>query len=178
MADHQISSHSISVHGKQKHHEKRGQYLTFWVHGETFATDIMGIKEIIEHGSVTKVPLMDASIRGVTNVRGEVVPVIDLCKRLGLGDSVIDKRTSIIIVECGTPEDRMDVGLQVDAVNQVQDVAESDIDVAPAFGSKVRQDFILKMAKVEGAFVPILNVDRVASLDELSHVRQSKIKYL
>jgi purine-binding chemotaxis protein CheW len=60
----------------------------------------------------------------------------------------------------------------------VQDVAESDIDVAPAFGSKVRQDFILKMARVEGAFVPILNIDRVASLDELSHVRQSTIKYL
>lgn len=176
MSDHH--GMSSAAHARQKAHEKRGQYLTFWVHGETFATDIMGIKEIIEHGSVTKVPLMDMSIRGVTNVRGEVVPVIDLCKRLGLGESVIDKRTSIIIVECGTAEERMDVGLQVDAVNQVQDVAESDIDIAPAFGSKVRQDFILKMARVEGAFVPILNVDRVASLDELSYVRQSTIKYL
>jgi purine-binding chemotaxis protein CheW len=175
MSDHQNKG---SVSARQKAQERRAQYLTFWVRGEVFATDIMGIKEIIEHGSVTKVPLMDMSVRGVTNVRGEVVPVIDLCKRLGLGDSVIDKRTSIIIVECGTPEDRMDVGLQVDAVNQVQDVAESDIDVAPAFGSKVRQDFILKMARVEGAFVPILNIDRVASLDELSHVRQSTIKYL
>lgn len=176
MSSNQVSGSALQ--SLQKGSRDRAQYLTFWVRGETFATDIMGIKEIIEHGSVTKVPLMDSAIRGVTNVRGEVVPVIDLCKRLGLGESVIDKRTSIIIVECGTADDRMDVGLQVDAVNQVQDVSEADIDVAPAFGSKVRQDFILRMARVEGAFVPILNVDRVASLDELSHVRSSKIKYL
>lgn len=162
----------------RKESQKYGQYLTFWVQGEIFATDIMGIKEIIEHGSVTKVPLMDFSIRGVTNVRGEVVPVIDLCKRLGLGDSRIGKRTSIIIVECGSGDERMDVGLQVDAVNQVREVADTELDTAPAFGSKVRQDFILKMARVDGAFIPILNVDRVTSLDELSHVRTTTVKYM
>lgn len=144
------------------------QYLTFSLGGEVFALGILNVKEIIEFGNITEIPMMPAFIRGVINLRGAVVPVIDLSARFGGAASTVSRRTCIVIVELGSGEDRQDLGVIVDAVNEVLEIPRGDIEPPPSFGAKIRADFILGMGKVEGAFVIILNVDRVLSTEEIA----------
>jgi len=147
------------------------QYLTFLLAGEAFAINILSIKEIIEYHSLTEVPMMPASVRGVINLRGAVVPVMDLLVRFGRKPSEVTKRTCIVIVEVEAEVDgereRQVIGVVVDAVNEVLDIAASDIEPAPAFGARIRTDFIQGMGKVRGKFVILLNVNHVLSLDEI-----------
>ena len=142
------------------------QYLTFMLDGEQFALGILAIKEIVEYGHITVVPMMPAWIRGVINLRGAVVPVIDLSARFGRGGTATTKRTCIVIVEITTDGASRDVGVMVDAVNAVLDISSADIEPAPAMGAMIRNDFILGMGKVEGRFVIILNAERVLSEDD------------
>lgn len=144
------------------------QYLTFSLGGEVFALGILNVKEIIEFGNVTEIPMMPAFIRGVINLRGAVVPVIDLSARFGGAASTVSRRTCIVIVELGDGEERQDLGVIVDAVNEVLEIPRADIEPPPSFGAKIRADFIQGMGKVEGRFVIILNVDRVLSTHEIA----------
>ena len=144
------------------------QYLTFSLGGEVFALGILNVKEIIEFGNITEIPMMPALIRGVINLRGAVVPVIDLSARFGGAASKVSRRTCIVIVELGEGEERQDLGVIVDAVNEVLEIPRADIEPPPSFGAKIRADFILGMGKVEGRFVIILNVDRVLSTEEIT----------
>jgi purine-binding chemotaxis protein CheW len=144
------------------------QYLTFSLGGEVFALGILNVKEIIEFGNITEIPMMPAFIRGVINLRGAVVPVIDLSARFGGAASTVSRRTCIVIVELGEGEERQDLGVIVDAVNEVLEIPRADIEPPPSFGAKIRADFILGMGKVEGRFVIILNVDRVLSTEEIT----------
>ena len=148
------------------------QYLTFTLGGEIFALGILNIKEIIEYGSVTEIPMMPGFIRGVINLRGAVVPVIDLVARFGGTPAAIGRRTCIVIVEMVQmsegSETRQDIGVVVDCVNEVLEIPATDIEPPPAFGAKIRADFIFGMGKVSGKFVIILNVDRVLSLEEMT----------
>lgn len=148
------------------------QYLTFTLGGEMFAVGILCVKEIIEYGSLTEIPMMPAFIRGVINLRGAVVPVIDLAARFGGRSTEVGKRTCIVIVELGDTagEDatRHDIGIIVDAVSEVLDIPASEIEPPPTFGARIRADFILGMGKVAGRFVIILNIDRVLSVDEIA----------
>ncbi len=144
------------------------QYLTFSVGGEVFAIGILNIKEIIEYGSVTEIPMMPVFIRGVINLRGAVVPVIDLSVRFGRAPTQIGKRTSIVIIEVREGEVRQDIGIVVDAVHEVLEIAGAEIEPPPAFGAKIRTDFIRGMGKVAGRFVIILNIARVLSVDEMA----------
>jgi len=148
--------------------EQQGQYLTFMLGGEVFAIGILSIKEIIEYGQLTEVPRMPEFIRGVINLRGAVVPVIDLGSRFGKKASAVSRRTCIVIIEVIYEEEQHVVGVMVDAVNEVLDIAPSEIEPAPSFGAKIRADFIKGMGKVNGKFVIILDVDHVLSLDEMS----------
>lgn len=159
------------------------QYLTFLLAGEMFAIGILHIKEIIEYGSITTVPLMPTFVRGVINLRGRVVPVIDLQARFGRESTPNGKRTCIVIVEVschgeschgesfhgesfhGEPQD---IGVVVDAVSEVSSIAASAIEKAPAFGARLRADFISGMGKINDKFVIILNVDQVLSIAELA----------
>lgn len=143
------------------------QYLTFMLAGEVFAIGILAIKEIIEYHSLTEVPMMPASVRGVINLRGAVVPVMDLLARFGRPSSEITKRTCIVIVEILAGDEPQVIGVVVDAVNEVLDIAPADIEPPPAFGARVRSDFIQGMGKVKGKFVILLDVDHVLSLDEV-----------
>jgi purine-binding chemotaxis protein CheW len=147
------------------------QYLTFQLAGEAFAINILSIKEIIEYHSLTEVPMMPASVRGVINLRGAVVPVMDLLVRFGRKPSEVTKRTCIVIVEVETEVDgepeRQVIGVVVDAVNEVLDIAGTDIEPAPAFGARIRTEFIQGMGKVRGKFVILLNVNHVLSLEEI-----------
>ncbi len=145
-----------------------GQYLTFSLAEEVFAVGILVIKEIIQYGQLTTVPLMPSYIRGVINLRGAVVPVIDLYARFGKGNAEVGKRTCIVIIEVTHEDESHDIGIMVDAVSAVIDIAADQIEPAPTFGSSVRTDFIEGMGKVNDQFVIILDVARTFSVDELA----------
>lgn len=146
------------------------QYLTFMLSGETYAIGILGIKEIIEYGQLTEVPNMPNFIRGVINLRGAVVPVVDLAARFGKRETTVTRRTCIVIIEVDNAGETQVIGVLVDAVNEVLDIPATEIEPPPAFGAKIRSDFIRGMGKVEGKFVIILNADRVLSVDEMNHL--------
>jgi len=143
------------------------QYLTFMLGGEAFGIGIMAVKEIIEFAGITEVPMMPDSIRGVINLRGAVVPVMDLSARFGRPQSVPGKRTCIVIVELESDGERQLTGVVVDAVSAVLDIPAADIEPAPSFGTRIRGDFIAGMGKVSGKFVILLNVQQVLGLDGL-----------
>lgn len=144
------------------------QYLTFVLGAETFALGILAIKEIIEYSSLTDVPMMPPYVRGVINLRGAVVPVIDLSVRFGRASAPVTKRTCIVIIEIMASEQRQVIGIVVDAVNEVLDIPASDIEPPPAFGAGIRTDFILGMGKVHNKFVIVLDVNHVLAFDELA----------
>jgi purine-binding chemotaxis protein CheW len=137
------------------------QYLTFTLGGEMFAIAILGVKEIIEYTAMTDVPLMSDSIRGVINLRGSVVTVMDLSVRFGRAATPVTKRTCIVIVEIEESGERQVIGVMVDAVNAVLEIPAGDIEPPPAFGAQIRHDFIEGMGKVNGRFVILLAIDRV-----------------
>ncbi|MBN8518640.1 MAG: chemotaxis protein CheW [Candidatus Accumulibacter sp.] len=148
------------------------QYLTFLLGGEMFAVGILNVKEIIEYGQLTEIPMMPAFIRGVINLRGAVVPVIDLAARFGKTQSLIGKRSCIVIVEVCENDLRHDIGLLVDAVSEVIEIPASDIEPPPSFGARIRADFIHGMGKVAGKFVILLNIIKVLSVDEIAMLAQ------
>ncbi|MBP6899102.1 MAG: chemotaxis protein CheW [Burkholderiaceae bacterium] len=143
------------------------QYLTFMLAGEMFAIGILSIKEIIEYPALTEVPMMPACVRGVINLRGAVVPVMDLLARFGRPSSPVGKRTCVVIVELEQDGERQVVGLVVDAVNEVIDIPTGDIEPPPSFGTRIRADFILGMGKVKERFVILLDTRHALALDEL-----------
>jgi purine-binding chemotaxis protein CheW len=142
------------------------QYLTFMLAGEAFAIGILSIKEIIEYGGLTPVPMMPDCVRGVINLRGAVVPVIDLQSRLGRCSSEVTKRTCIVIVEVQGAEGAQVIGVVVDVVNEVLEIGPADIEPPPAFGARIRHDFIAGMGKVRGRFVILLDIDAVLAISE------------
>jgi purine-binding chemotaxis protein CheW len=146
------------------------QYLTFTLGGEMFAVGILNVKEIIEYGSLTEIPMMPAFIRGVINLRGAVVPVIDLAARFGGKATEVARRTCIVIVEVQQDDARHDIGIMVDAVSEVLEIAAAEIEPPPAFGARIRTDFIAGMGKVGGKFVIILDILRVLSVEEMAAV--------
>jgi len=148
------------------------QYLSFVVGGEIYALGILDVKEIIEYSSVTRVPMMPATIRGIINLRGKVVPVIDLGVRFSNIPTEPSRRTCIVIVEVETENNmRHDMGVMVEAVNEVLDISQESIEPAPAFGSAVRADFIRGMGRVADRFVILLDVKKVLSVDELAQIQ-------
>ena len=150
------------------------QYLTFLLSGEMFAINILNIKEIIEYGNLTVVPMMPGFIRGVINLRGSVVPVVDLSARFGRNRTEVSRRTCIVIIEVGNNDDsRQDIGVMVDSVSEVLEIPRNEIEPPPAFGAKIRVDFIHGMGKVAGKFVIILDADKVLSVGELSMLGQA-----
>jgi purine-binding chemotaxis protein CheW len=143
------------------------QYLTFVLGGEVFAIGILAIKEIIEYSAPTEVPMMPGYVRGVINLRGAVVPVVDMSVRFGRKPSDVTKRTCIVIVEMSTAGERQDVGLLVDAVNEVLDIPASDIEPPPAFGARIRPEFIRGMGKINDKLVMLLDVNEMLAFEEL-----------
>lgn len=150
--------------------ESAGQYLTFHLSQEMFAINILRIKEILEYGSISKVPMMPPFIRGVINLRGSVVPVIDLKVRFGGAVNEVTKRSCIVIIEIMNEDVHHDIGIMVDSVSEVLEIAATEIEPPPSFGAHIRADFMAAMGKVDGEFVIILDVDCVLSTQELAMV--------
>jgi purine-binding chemotaxis protein CheW len=148
----------------------RAQYLTFSLSGGQYAIGVLRVREIIEHGAVTRVPSTPAFIRGVINLRGSVVPVVDLACKFRLPESAVTKRTCIIIVEIESEGGRIVAGVLADAVNQVVEFGPDEIEPPPSFGAPVRVDYLRGLGKLGGEFVLILDTDRVLSCGELAAV--------
>jgi purine-binding chemotaxis protein CheW len=147
------------------------QYLTFYLANEMFAIGILAIREIIEYGHLTEVPMTPPFIRGVINLRGAVVPVVDLAVRFGRPAGEITKRTCIVIIETAAQgQSAQQMGIVVDAVSEVLEIPAVDIEPPPEFGGNIRTDFISGMGKVGGKFVVMLDLDRILSLDEIAVV--------
>ena len=152
---------------KEKEEVIQQQYLTFFLADEEYAINIQRVKEIIEYTTVTKVPKVPEWIRGVINLRGNVVPVVDLTVRFGLKERPVSKTTCIVIVEIEQDSERAVMGVIADAVNQVIDLAPKDIEEPPAFGTRVRLEYLFGMGKLGKKFALILNIDSVLSNTEL-----------
>ena len=170
------ASNSAIAAGKNTGGGDTHQYLTFTLGSEMFAVGILNVKEIIEYGNLTEIPMMPSFIRGVINLRGAVVPVVDLSCRFGGKTSEVQRRTCIVIVEVQQEDAKHDIGIMVDAVSEVLEIQASEIEPPPSFGAKIRADFIAGMGKVAGKFVIILQIGRVLSVDEmamLANVAQS-----
>jgi len=144
------------------------QFLTFVLNSEIYGIDILSIKEIIEYGNITRVPLVAEFIAGVTNLRGSVVPVIDLAERFSLHPTTRTKRSSIVIIELKSNDQSLVIGITVDEVNEVIDVPSKEIEPTPEFGTKIRTDFIKGMAKVNKCLLILLDVEKILSIEELS----------
>ena len=153
--------------------EAPAQYLTFTLGAEVFAMDIRTVREIIQHGPMTSVPLMPAFVRGVINLRGAVVPVIDLQARFGRPAASVGKKTCVVIFDAMREGERVELGLMVDAVSEVIDIAADQIEPPPDFGTAVRRDFIRGMGKVAGRFVIILEPDRAFDVNEMAELCES-----
>ncbi|KGK56269.1 membrane protein [Xanthomonas cannabis pv. phaseoli] len=146
------------------------QYLTFTLSGEMFGLGILGIKEIIEYRAPTDVPMMPPALRGVINLRGAVVPVVDLQQRFGRSASAITKRSCIVIVEIAHADTQQVLGLLVDAVSEVLEIAAGDIVDTPSFGAGIARDFIQAMGKIGERFVILLDADAVLGNDALAQL--------
>jgi len=141
--------------------EAQNQFLTFQVGKQKLALEILRIKEIIEFGRITVVPMMQECISGVINLRGSVVPVVDLRSRFGQGKTEVNRRTCIIILESMMADTTQVVGFLVDAVNAVVDIPDSAMAPAPQFGAGIKTDFLRGIGKVDEEFVMLLNVEKL-----------------
>jgi len=146
------------------------QFLTFILNTEVYGINILNIREIIDYGNITRVPMMPGFVAGVINLRGSVVPVVDLALRFSEKPSERTKRSSIVILEVEYEEQKLEVGITVDEVNEVLDISLTEIEPAPSFGTKIRTDFISGMGKVNDQLLVLLDIENILSVDELSAV--------
>jgi len=147
------------------------QFLTFVLNDEIYGIGILNIREIIEYGNLTVVPMTPDFISGVINLRGNVVPVVNLARRFDHHPSEIGKRTSIIIIDIkDSDEESVEIGIVVDIVNEVIELDDSSIAAPPAFGANIRADFIKGMGKVDDQLMILLDVDQVLAINELSEI--------
>jgi purine-binding chemotaxis protein CheW len=163
-----MQTDEFAASNKDKPEEKPLKYLTFALGEDTFAIEIRSVLEIIQHGIMTMVPLMPDFVRGVLNLRGAVVPVIDLQARFGRSPASFDKMTCIVIFDATHDGEKMALGLVVDSVSEVIAIAQSQIEPAPQFGTIINRDFIRGLGKVDGKFVIILEPDRALDIEDMA----------
>ena len=150
------------------------QYLSFTLGEEVFAMDIRTVREIIQHGNITSVPLMPDFVRGIINLRGAVVPVIDLHARFGRGAGRIGKKSCIVIFDATRNGERAELGLLVDAVSEVVEIPDAQIEPVPEFGTSVRRDFIRGIGKLAGRFVMLLAPDQAFDIEEMTRLCEAR----
>jgi purine-binding chemotaxis protein CheW len=146
------------------------QYLTFFIGDEEYAVGILRVREIIQYGGVTRVPRTPPWVRGVINLRGSVVPVIDLAVRFDQQPCAPTRSTCIVIAEVELESESLVVGVLADSVSQVVDLPEADVQPAPSFGTRVRVDYLLGLGRVGERLLLMLDVDRLLSAEEMAAV--------
>jgi len=152
---------------------REGKYLTFSLAGEEYGIGILKVKEIIGMMNITPVPQTPEFVKGVINLRGKVIPVVDLRLRFALEAAAYTERTCIIVVEVAGQGGSVMMGIVVDAVSEVLNIRGADIENTPAFGVRLNTDFILGMAKAAGGIKILLDIDKVLSSEDLVAVRRA-----
>jgi purine-binding chemotaxis protein CheW len=150
-----------------------GKYLTFSLGKETYGIEILKVQEIIEMVDVTRVPRTPTFVKGVINLRGKVIPVVDLRLKFGMEGKDVSRQTCIVVVYVQNGDSRLTMGMMVDAVSEVLDIAGSSIAPPPDFGSQVDTAFLLGMAKSENAVRMLLDIDKVLSNKELNALKSA-----
>jgi purine-binding chemotaxis protein CheW len=153
-----------------RHLRDHGKFLTFKLATQRFGIDINYVKELIEYTAATHIPLTPAQIHGVINLRGSVVPVIDLASRIGKKPCEIGKKTCIVISELTYDNNSMEIGFLVDEVDQVINIPDESIEPTPQFGIDIDYEFIWGMGTLESSFIVLLDLEIVLSVEELSNL--------
>jgi len=150
---------------------KAGKYLTFKLAAEEYGLEILKVQEIIQMQAITRIPRTPEFVRGVINLRGKVIPVVDLRRKFSI-DSIEDtERTCIIVVQIRSHDHVLIMGVIIDEVREVLDIPEASIEDAPAFGSSIDTEFILGMGKIGQTVKILLDIDKVLSVQELQHLQ-------
>jgi len=151
-----------------------GKYLTFVLGDEYYGIGVLKIREIIRMLDITPVPQMPEYVRGVVNLRGKIIPVVDLRMRFRLAKAETSERTCIIVVQVDLASGaKTQMGLVVDAVEEVVQLQVSDLEETPNFGARLQSDYILAMAKIRGKVKTLLDIDRVVTADALADIAAS-----
>jgi len=157
----------------EKVHSREGKYLTFTLAGEEYGIGILQVKEIIGILTITPIPQTPPQVKGVINLRGKVIPVIDLRLKFGMSPMEYTERTCIIVIEVAKDTGHILIGILVDSVSEVLNIKGADIEDTPNFGTRLNTDFILGMAKTGGAIKILLDIDRVMSADEVAALEEA-----
>jgi purine-binding chemotaxis protein CheW len=171
-----MQANAASADDSQALREHAGKYLTFSLGKETYGIEILKVQEIIEMVDVTHVPRTPEFVKGVINLRGRVIPVVDLRLKFGMEKKEVSRQTCIVVVYVQSGDSRLTMGMMVDAVSEVLDIAGDSVAPAPDFGSQVDTEFLLGMARSEGAVRMLLDIDKVLSTRELSIVKSASDK--
>jgi purine-binding chemotaxis protein CheW len=160
---------TVTVEPKSTTASLAGKYLTLLLDREAYGIAVIKVREIIRHQKITPVPQMPASVKGVINLRGRIIPVIDLRIKFGLA-AELTERTCVVVVQVQAPSGTaMQMGLIVDAVEEVANLSAADIEPTPEFGTKIDTAYLLGMAKVKGQVKTLLDIDRVVAFDAAAH---------
>ena len=154
--------------------DKAGKYLTFFLGNEEYGLEILKVREIFGYMEITVVPQTPHYVKGVINLRGQVICVIDLRAKFGMETADVTEQTCIIVVEITQGQKKFDAGIMVDHVSEVLDIAGENIEAAPQFGSNVNTDFILGMGKIGDSVKILLDIDKVMGGDDFSSLKNSK----
>lgn len=152
--------------------DREGKYLTFTLAEEEYGIGILRIKEIIGMMPITPVPQTPEFVKGVINLRGKVIPVVDLRLRFGMEEIGYTERTCIIVVEISGETGTVQTGIVVDSVSEVMNIKGGDIEDSPSFGANLDTGYILGMAKMEGDVKILLDIDKVLSAEEIAEVKK------
>jgi purine-binding chemotaxis protein CheW len=150
-----------------------GKYLTFTLAGEEYGIGILKVREIIGIMPITSVPQSPNFVKGVINLRGKVIPVIDLRLRFGMPAMDYTERTCIIVVQIDLPDTSLNIGIVVDSVSEVLNIVGGNIENTPTFGTQLNTDYILGMAKIGGGVKILLDIDRVLSAQEYENLEKN-----
>lgn len=150
-----------------------GKYLTFLLGEESYGLGILKVQEIIGMQSITRIPRTPDYVRGVINLRGKVIPVIDLRLRFAMEEAEVSRKTCIIVVQVSKEESSITMGIVVDEVSEVLEISADQIEPAPAFGTQVETSFVLGIAKTEDAVKILLDIDRIMTEGEMANLARS-----
>lgn len=147
--------------------DRGGKYLTFALGAEEYGLEILKVREIIGYIEVTAVPQTPEYVAGVINLRGQVIPVVDLRLKFGMDQAERTEETCVIVMEISVGDRDVSTGIIVDRVQEVLDISDEQIEAAPEFSTNVDTDFILGMGKIEDSVKILLDIDKVLSNGEL-----------
>ncbi len=150
------------------------QYLAFLINNERYAIEVLQVKEIIKYGNITDIPFSQSYVTGVTNIRGNIIPIISLAKRFKIKQGEISKKTCILVINIKYEDENVEIGVVVDMVNQVFNIYPNDMEELPSLGTSISKKYIKKIGKVQNLFIPILDMDVVLDVQELSRPSKDK----